>query len=312
MLRKGWVLLFLAFMLAAGCQPVLPESASAPAASEPAAVEPVATEPAAAEPVAAEPVVTGPLRILFLGDPFIMENWGYDAHFVAMAAAADPPIEIETQHVIFAAEATDVLQLSLKEWSLQGLWETGEALEMIQAGPWDWVVFHQDLVFQAYTLATTPEAFADVEQAYLEYVTKFAEEVERAGAKMALVVTWHHKTEMYITMDDIVRINEAAAAETGATVIPVGLAWQRAKEADPELDLYKINDEEYPNIEGTYLTAATLYAAILGRSPVGVSYVPTDILPDTGPAAFFRDAWEKGDEDTAFLQQIAWETVQEY
>lgn len=95
-------------------------------------------------------------------------------------------------------------------------------------------------------------------------------------------------------------------------MIPVGRAWQRVKQTDPAFDLFMLSDDEFPNIDGTYLTAAVIYATILGRNPADVAYVPTDVLPDTGPASFFRDKWKEADEHAPFLQQMAWETVQEY
>jgi hypothetical protein len=54
-------------------------------------------------------------------------------------------------------------------------------------------------------------------------------------------------------------------------------------------------DKRHPSPAGTYLAACTTFAALTGRSPVG-------------------NAYHAGlDEPTAkFLQEVAWETVQDY
>jgi len=62
----------------------------------------------------------------------------------------------------------------------------------------------------------------------------------------------------------------------------------------PDLELYA-QDKRHPSLAGTYLAACTVYASLLGKSPVGNAYtagLPADIA--------------------AHLQQVAWETVKEY
>jgi len=77
-------------------------------------------------------------------------------------------------------------------------------------------------------------------------------------------------------------------------VIPAGLAFARARERQPELDLYA-PDKRHPSLAGTYLAACTTYAALTGKSPVGNSYVAG------------LDA-----QAAKFLQEVAWETAQDY
>ena len=79
-----------------------------------------------------------------------------------------------------------------------------------------------------------------------------------------------------------------------ALVIPAGLAFAKARQKQPELNLYQ-PDKRHPTLSGTYLAACTIFAALTGRSPIGNPY-------------------HAGlDEPTAkFLQEVAWETVQEY
>ena len=81
------------------------------------------------------------------------------------------------------------------------------------------------------------------------------------------------------------------AGEIGAAVAPVGVAWQRALEEHPELELWQ-RDGSHPSPEGTYLAACVFYATLLGTSPEGANYLAG--LPG---------------ETARFLQAVAVETV---
>jgi hypothetical protein len=85
-----------------------------------------------------------------------------------------------------------------------------------------------------------------------------------------------------------------AGKANGAQVVPAGLAFAKSIARKPELDLY-VADKRHPSLAGTYLAACTVYAALLGKSPVGNAYtagLPADVV--------------------AHLQQVAWEAVREY
>ncbi|MGA8391624.1 MAG: hypothetical protein WB775_05755, partial [Burkholderiaceae bacterium] len=75
---------------------------------------------------------------------------------------------------------------------------------------------------------------------------------------------------------------------------PAGLAFAKSVALKPNLDLY-VADKRHPSLAGTYLAACTVYASLFGKSPVGNAYtagLPADVA--------------------AHLQQVAWETSQEY
>ena len=77
-------------------------------------------------------------------------------------------------------------------------------------------------------------------------------------------------------------------------MIPAGLAFARSVARKPDLNLY-VADKRHPSLAGTYLAAATSYAALFKRSPVGSSYT-AGLPPDVA----------------RHLQTVAWETVQEF
>ena len=85
-----------------------------------------------------------------------------------------------------------------------------------------------------------------------------------------------------------------AGNENDAFVIPAGLAFARSVAQRPDLDLY-VADKRHPSLLGTYLAAATIFAALQKQSPVGNSYT-AGIEPQTA----------------RLLQTVAWETVQGY
>jgi hypothetical protein len=85
-----------------------------------------------------------------------------------------------------------------------------------------------------------------------------------------------------------------AGNDNGALVIPAGLAFARSIRERPDLNLY-VADKRHPSLAGTYLAAATTYAAIFGSSPEGNSYTAG------------LDA-----ETARFLQTTAWLTVRDY
>ena len=110
-----------------------------------------------------------------------------------------------------------------------------------------------------------------------------------------LFMAWGYERLGWITMEEIAQAHRDIATELGVDVAPVGLAWQRAMKERPELDMY-IADREHPSVYGTYLAVNVVYATVFGESPAGLAYRPSGISED----------------ETAFLQRIAWETVRDF
>lgn len=59
-----------------------------------------------------------------------------------------------------------------------------------------------------------------------------------------------------------------------ASVSPVGSAWRYIRDNYPMIQLYS-GDGSHPNVAGSYLTAATFYASLFRKTPVGASYIST-------------------------------------
>jgi hypothetical protein len=126
-----------------------------------------------------------------------------------------------------------------------------------------------------------------------DYARRHSETVRAHGARPVFFMSWAYKDMPEMTAQ-LAEAYTAAGNANDALVIPAGLAFARSMAERPGLDLY-VADLRHPSLAGTYLAAATTYATLSGHSPVGNGY-------DAGLGA----------ETAAFLQRMAWETVQGY
>ena len=126
-----------------------------------------------------------------------------------------------------------------------------------------------------------------------EFVKKDAEIVVKNGARPVLFMSWAYKDKPEMTAQLAEQYTVAGNAND-ALVIPAGLAFARAIEGRPELELYQA-DKRHPTLAGTYLAACTTWAALSKKSPVGNSYT-AGLAPELA----------------AYLQKAAWDAVQAY
>src|ERR1700731_4794592 len=129
--------------------------------------------------------------------------------------------------------------------------------------------------------------------AFTEFAKKDSDLVRAHGARPVFFMSWAYADKPEMTAQ-LAEAYTVAGNANNALVIPAGLAFARARRAQPELNLYAA-DKRHPSLAGTYLAACAVFAALTGRSPVGNSYLAGI------------------DEPTAhFLQTVAWQTVQDY
>jgi hypothetical protein len=138
-------------------------------------------------------------------------------------------------------------------------------------------------------------------QLFMQTTKEFSKKIKQAGGETVLYMT-HAYAEPHARyrpgmIDDIASLYIATGNEIGALVIPVGIAFEEAYRRRPTIQLHKSFDGSHPDIAGTYLAAATVFASIYSKSPVGNSY----------------DYFGAIDKETAFfLQSIAQETVETF
>ena len=127
-----------------------------------------------------------------------------------------------------------------------------------------------------------------------EYAKKHANTVRGRGAVPVLFMTWAYADKPEMTQG-LAEEYTKAGNDNDALVVPAGLAFAKALQKKPDLVLYAA-DKRHPSPAGTYLGAATIYAALFRNRPAQ--------NPVSMPGV---------DADTAkLLQNVAWETVQEY
>ena len=215
--------------------------------------------------------------ILFVGNSFTFFNDGVENHVQALAASADPPRTLEVTQAAFggATLATHHQMASL----------ASGAPKQISSGAFDTVVLQGDI-------PEIPERDIGV---FLEHARSFSEEIADAGARTVFFMTWPYDRLDWVSLDEIVDAHRQIEAETGALIAPVGVAMANALAERPDLPMLGV-DAEHESLAGTYLAAATIYATLLDQSPEGLDYRPAALSED----------------DAAFLQRIASQTVDEW
>ena len=213
-----------------------------------------------------------PEQMYFVGDSNLE---GVAARFAALAEARHSDLTIETlESVRFGAP----LSVGFDNRAAR-----------IQDGAFDIVVLEEDLE------NSDPVTF-------MESVRRFNTEIVAAGAETVLFMPWEHDTTNHkVSIDDIASTYTSIGDELGALVAPLGLAFSRSRSERPDLDLY-IGDREHSNARGMYLSASVLYATIFGISPEGPAWMSPEML----------DEADLSEDDAAYLDRIAWQTVTEY
>ncbi|HLF08578.1 MAG TPA: SGNH/GDSL hydrolase family protein [Dehalococcoidia bacterium] len=229
-------------------------------------------------------MTSSPLRVLFVGNSY---TYYHDMPGLVgqLAAAAGEPRPLETELVVASGA------------SLQRHWERGQAAARIREAPWDYVVLQEQSTLPIFNPAQMHEA-----------VRLFDGAVKESGARTLLYLTWARRN-LPRQQSAISRAYIAIVEELGATVVPVGVAWQRALGERSDLVLH-MKDQSHPNPLGAYLAACVFYATLYETSPVGLE-VRTVHARSTSAPRSNRPPVELGAEDAALLQRVAWETVQD-
>ena len=119
-------------------------------------------------------------------------------------------------------------------------------------------------------------------QNFSYYAALFKTEADRVGARTVLFSTWARPTSDPYYKESTsggspaemqTRLNSAYASlaqTTGATLAPVGVAWQRAQQVASEIQL--LDGTQHPSPAETYLASAILFRVVFNTSPVGCTY----------------------------------------
>ena len=225
---------------------------------------------------------TNNIRVLFIGNSQT-DYWNLPATVEALAKSApgDRP-------------RITVGKAIVNNTGLEGIWNSGYSLRTprtkIHLGNWDYVVIQ--------------EAFAASEEYFRKYAVLFHELIKHKKAKTILFAT-ASINELY--PDGFKRIydmNLALSKELGVPLASGGYAWLKYWGTNPTLEdriyLYA-SDRMHPGERGSYIYACTLYAAITGFSPIGLTHeIPHFSQGTVTPEkayAFQQAAWNQYLED---------------
>ncbi len=193
--------------------------------------------------------ITGPPpgegpAVLFIGNSLTYFNNMPDiVAAISLGADDDPPVR--------------VAMVAFPNFSLEDHWNRGDALDAINEGEWDVVVLQQGP-------STLPASRAHL----VEWAGRFAERIREVGARPALLSVWPTDgTEA--GYDATLESYSAAADAVDGILVPAGEAWREAHARNPELTL-TIVDGFHPSLLGSVIAAYSSWAAITGRSPLGL------------------------------------------
>jgi hypothetical protein len=218
-------------------------------------------------------ITESPDKILFVGNSFTYFHNGVENHVRKLAASATPPRVIQTNSTTKGGATLKI--------------QYGRSVvrEMIRKGDYDVVILQEDI----------PELTEYSVEPFFEHARLFDKEIRNTGAKTTFFMTWPYERLNWITLEGIVAAHRDISKALNASVAPVGIAFQHAQSERPDLDMLG-GDKEHESIHGTYLAACVIYASLFRESPQGLTYTPTGVST----------------EEAAFLQRIAWKTVQEW
>ena len=205
------------------------------------------------------------LRVLFIGNSYTYFN-DLPGLVERLSAAAGRPIEARS---VIEGGAT-----------LEHHWSVGLALKRIQQGRWDFVVLQEQ---SGRPVLDKPRMF--------EYARAFDAEIQEHGGRTVLFLTWPRQSRPELQAQ-ITQAYEQLARELGAEVAPVGPAWQKVSQGNPNIELY-LSDGAHPSLAGSYLGACVFLAVFYGERPAKP-------LPPIAPLS---------PEAARYLQDIAWETI---
>lgn len=224
-----------------------------------------------------------PKNVLFIGNSYTY-FWNLPQTVHLMAKSQD--IEMQTQQS--TAGGVNLGQHWNKKRNLK-------SIEIIQNGQFDAIIL-QDHSMRAIT----------AKDSMMKYGQLLGNLIKSKGAKPYLYMTWSRAWNP-LMQEAITKGYLELAKKIDATVIPVGLAWQMARQLRANFPLYD-PDGSHPSPLGTYLTGCVFYGVLTGRSPVGL------------PARLFTtDA--NGEKlyisinsvnDALFCQQVAEKTIQQF
>jgi hypothetical protein len=229
-----------------------------------------------------------PESILYIGNSFFYFNNGMGGHVSRLNASAEAAKKLR------ATEAT--ISGSSLQWHDVESYFRPNAVGAFSFDPENNIIFNKsDRLFDVAVMMDCSQCpiHPTLKSQFTEFARKDSDIVRKHGAKPVFFMSWAYQNKPEMTQG-LAEAYTQAGNDNDALVIPAGLAFARVVKEHPEINLYVV-DKRHPTLAGTYLAAATSYAAMFKQSPVGLAYTAGLDAPTA-----------------KVLQEAAWATVQEY
>jgi hypothetical protein len=182
------------------------------------------------------------LNVLFIGNSFTARN-DVPGLIAGLAAARGRKLE----HRL----------ISMGGASLRMHWNKGLAAKVIATEGYDCVVLQEQSTLPVKNAAR-----------FHENVRLFDEAIRAAGSKMVLYMTWARRNAPE-TQQKLTDAYTSIGRELGATVVPVGVAWERSL-AKNDSPVVHDKDGSHPTLAGSYLAACVFFAVLFDENPVRI------------------------------------------
>ncbi len=222
-----------------------------------------------------------PNKVLFIGNSYTY-FWNLPQQVAALAEHQD--ISLQTR------QSTSGGSNLGQHWKGE---KNLSSLDLIREGNYDAIIL-QDHSMRA---LEQPDSL-------MYYGQLFGQEIQAKQARIYLYMTWARAYDPYMQATITNKYTELAE-KINAQIVPVGLAWQRARSLRPDLALYD-KDQSHPSPLGSYLSACVFYSVLTGKSPVGLPHRITS--QDQNGEKLYLNIQSK--EDALFCQKVAQEIIQ--
>jgi hypothetical protein len=233
--------------------------------------------------------ITAPSKIAFIGNSFFYYNNGITSYVSEMVAEGFPGQKKSYSLITISGSGLD--------WHDVESYLRPNGIGKYSIDSANNVVFNdlRQKLFDVIIMMDNSQGpiHPQLKSVFVEYVKKHCNTVRRQGAIPVLFMTWAYADRPEMT-EQLATAYTQVGNDNGVLVIPAGLAFARSIAERPDIAL-TTGDKKHPTSGGTYLSAATVYAAVFKKSPVGLQY-------------------NGGLEDSVarHLQKTAWDTVQAY
>ena len=231
-----------------------------------------------------------PKTEMFIGNSFFYYNNGMPSHVSSLAKADDPDHKGD-----YAAAMVTIGGSNLQWHDVESYFRPNAIGSFYFDENNNIFPTKREKLYDAAVLMDCSQCpiHPQLKSVFTEYAKKDADIVRSHGAMPVFFMSWAYADKPEMTAQ-LAEAYTVAGNANNALVIPAGLAFARATSKQPELNLYA-PDKRHPSLAGTYLATCVVFAALTGRSPVGNSYLANIDAPTA-----------------TFLQNVAWDTVQEY